>query len=275
MSAKDIVLKPIARAEADSVVKRLHYSGCAVRNSQLNIGVYYNGNLEGAIQFGPSLDKRKLVGLVAGTAWNGFIELNRLAFSELLPRNSESRALSIAMRLIRKYAPHLEWVVTFADGMQCGDGTIYRAAGFVLTGVSTGSMVELPDDFAQISGKKVAHRMTLQDKSSSVSLEMLRRTGGRNVSMVEFCRRFGGRVLPGYSFRYIYFLNPSARERLTVPTLSYDTIKRLDGQMYRGIRGGSLESEARATRARGRFNTTPPLHKGSDADGNEWKETME
>ena len=105
-----------------------------MNNSQIHIGVFYGGKLEGAMQFGPSLDKRKLQGLVEGTLWNEFIELNRLAFTDNLPRNSESRALAVAMKLLRKHAPQIKWVVTFADGTQCGDGTIYRAAGFVLTG---------------------------------------------------------------------------------------------------------------------------------------------
>lgn len=29
----------------------------------------------------------------------------------------------------------IEWVVSFADATQCGDGTIYRASGFLLTGI--------------------------------------------------------------------------------------------------------------------------------------------
>ena len=73
------------------------------------------------MSFGPSTDKTKLIGLVEGTGWNEFIELNRMAFSDLLPRNSESRALAIAVKLLRKNAPHLKWFVTFADGTQCGD----------------------------------------------------------------------------------------------------------------------------------------------------------
>lgn len=134
-SAKDIVVKPISAKAASTLVKQVHYSGKTVQNSQLHLGVYLGGKIEGAMQFGPSLDKRKIQGLVKGTGWNGFIELNRMAFSERLPRNSESRAISIAMKLIRKHYPGIEWVVSFADGTQCGDGTIYRAAGFALTGI--------------------------------------------------------------------------------------------------------------------------------------------
>jgi hypothetical protein len=73
-----------------------------------------------------------LIDLVHGTKWNEFIELNRMAFSEFLPKNSESRAIAIAIKLIKKKAPHIKWIISFADGTQCGDGTIYRAAGFDL-----------------------------------------------------------------------------------------------------------------------------------------------
>ena len=133
--AKDILLRPIPAAQANELVKRVHYSGKIVQNSQIHIGVFYDGRLEGAMQFGPSLDKRKIQGLVSGTAWHEFIELNRMAFSEALPRNSESRAIAIAMRLLKKHAPQIKWVISFADGTQCGDGTIYRASGFVLTDI--------------------------------------------------------------------------------------------------------------------------------------------
>lgn len=143
--AKDIILKPISSKDAVKIIKRLHYSGKVVQNSQIHIGVFLNGQLEGAMQFGPSLDKRKLIGLVDGTLWNEFIELNRMAFSDVLPRNSESRAIAIAMKILRKHAPQIKWVISFADGTQCGDGAIYRASGFVLTSIKeNGQLYKLP-----------------------------------------------------------------------------------------------------------------------------------
>lgn len=71
-TAKDIVVRPIDHKDAIRIVRRYHYSGTVVYNSQLHIGVFLGGKLEGALQFGPSLDKRKIVGLVAGTKWNEF-----------------------------------------------------------------------------------------------------------------------------------------------------------------------------------------------------------
>ena len=197
MGAKDIVLRPIDRREADAVVRRVHYSGKVVQNSQLHIGVFYQGRLEGAMQFGPSLDKRKIQGLVVGTPWNGFIELNRMAFTDALPRNSESRALSVAMRLLRKYAPHVQWVVTFADGAQCGDGTIYRAAGFVLTGIAISkNLVRLPSGM-------VVHKMTLESSPTAPRAELGGRsyydvTGGR-YDLAKYARLVDGVSYPRLS----------------------------------------------------------------------------
>ena len=111
-TAKDIILRPISSKEAGDLVKRVHYSGKVVQNSQFHIGVFLNGKLEGAMQFGPSLDKRKIQGLVKDTLWHEFIELNRMAFSDALPRNSESRAIAIAMRILKKHAQQIKWVIS-------------------------------------------------------------------------------------------------------------------------------------------------------------------
>ena len=104
-TAKDLRVAPISRADADRVVRLLHYSGKVVPNSQLHLGVFLGDRLEGAMQFGPSMDKRKTLGLVRGTPWNGFLELNRMAFSDRLPRNSESRKAARAYFTFRSTSP--------------------------------------------------------------------------------------------------------------------------------------------------------------------------
>src|SRR3990167_7791762 len=155
------MVRPIASADARRIVRRLHYSGKVVNNSQLHLGVFMGDRCGGAMQFGPSLDKRKIVGLVAGTQWNEFLELNRLAFADWLPRNSESRALGVAMRMLRREYPWLQWVISFADATQCGDGTIYRAAGFVLTGIKVNNQLwQAPETDARFS------RVSLTDNRS-------------------------------------------------------------------------------------------------------------
>lgn len=241
MSAKEIIVKPISSADAARIVKACHYSGKVVQNSQLHFGVFLDGKCGGAMSFGPSLDKRKMLGIVEGTTWNGFLELNRMAFADWLPRNSESRAIAVAMRLIRKAYPHIEWVVSFADGTQCGDGTIYRASGFVLTGIKENTQVwEAP------TGEKFS-RTSLTDGRSKQQQQQQARvvasrttlTKGKHVmengaaSMKQFSDA-GWKPLPGFQLRYIYFLNPEARQRLTCPVIPFSEITRRGAGMYLG-----------------------------------------
>ena len=308
--AKDIVLRPISAKEANALVKRVHYSGKVTQNSQIHIGVFYRGALEGAMQFGPSLDKRKIQPLVRGTLWNEFIELNRMAFTDVLPRNSESRALSIAFKLLRKHAPQLKWIVTFADATQCGDGAIYRASGFVLTAIKVnGQLYRLPTpnnldverckaaglidiDISvlrawlesitpghgelvdnkltvedrppkamslegaphahkmSLEGAPHAHKMSLQGAphAHKMSLEggsrpsallsevkmIMRRVTNGGTSADRLFTIMGGYPAAGYQLRYIYFLDPAYRERLTVPVLPFDKIDEVGAGMYRG-----------------------------------------
>lgn len=266
VSAKAIRVAPISRADADRVVRRVHYSGKVVQNSQLHFGVFLDGRLEGAMQFGPSLDKRKIQGLVRDTGWNSFIELNRMAFGEALPRNSESRALSVAFRIMRKAYPHIEWCVSFADGAQCGDGTIYRAAGFVLTAVKKNNQIwELPDGFKFASSTVTM----LGPKGGELVREEVRRRVSRTTmtkssnilkdgaASMRSIQEAGGKPIPGFQLRYVYFLNPAARERLTVPVLHFDKIDELGAGMYRG------ERVTRSSRAKGQDAEHPSALGGS------------
>ena len=212
-SAKDIVIKPIKASAANELVKRVHYSGKHTQNSQLHFGAFLDGKLEGAMQFGPPIDRRKVLPLVEDTEWNNMIELNRMAFSDKLPRNSESRALSVAFRLIKKHYPHIEWVLSFSDGCQCGDGTIYRASGFVLTGIKKNSTMYRTPDGDVVANKTFNNNIGRKHKGFTT----------------KDCEK-----IPGYQLRYIYFLNPAARQRLTVPILPFSKIDEIGAGMYKG-----------------------------------------
>lgn len=239
--AKDIVVKPIAAKDANALVKRLHYSGKVVNNSQLHLGVFLDDKCGGVMQFGPSLDKRKIMGLVEGTGWNEFIELNRMAFADWLPRNSESRAIGYAFRWMRKQYPHIKWCVSFADGAQCGDGTIYRASGFALTAIKVNNqMWQAPEGktFARFSLTDPTSKQQQQQARAIVSRvtqtksKATQQTNG-GASMKAY-HAAGFRPIPGFQLRYIYFLDPTARQRLTVPILPFSEIEKRGAGMYRG-----------------------------------------
>lgn len=100
--AKEIEVKVIPGSIANPFMKSHHYSGKVVNNSCLHFGCFLDGRIHGVLSFGPSLDKKKIMQLVDGTGWNNFLELNRMAFDDYLPRNSESYCIGKALRLIKK-----------------------------------------------------------------------------------------------------------------------------------------------------------------------------
>lgn len=216
-SAKEIIVKPIKSKFANDFVKKHHYSGKVV-NSQLHFGCFLNGVLGGVMSFGPSLDKRHIVGLVKNTPFYDFLELNRMAFSDLLPRNSESRCLSVAMKLIKKNYPNIKWIISFADGCQCGDGTIYRASGFLLTGIKKNKTM-LVNEKGDIRADLYFNLNNLRDLKKTY------------------------KPLDGFMLRYIYFLDKSKEKDLTVPILPYSAIDKYGARMYKGVKYASLVQE--------------------------------
>lgn len=247
--AKDLIVKPISAHDANAIIKRLHYSGKCAVNPHINLGVFMDGKCGGAMQFGPSMQKSVMTGLVDGTLWNEFLELNRMAFADWLPRNGESRCIGYAMRWIRKMYPHIKWVVSFSDGTQCGDGTIYRASGFVLTSVRENTTIhEMPD------GYKFAD-IGLRASSSLVRKRVGYKLGEKFST---FKARTGCKRVPGFQLRYIYFLDPTARERLTVPILPFSEIDKRGAGMYKG--------KPRLQRASSETIDTPGFHPGEGGE---------
>lgn len=232
--ALDVELRVIPSKIANAFIRKHHYSGKVVNNSSLHFGAFLDGKLHGVMSYGPSLDKSKMLGLVEGTGWNEFIELNRMAFDDVLPRNSESRCIALSIKLIKKHAPHIKWIVSFADGTSCGDGTIYRASNFVLTAIKENyNLCQLP------SGEKI-HKMTLESNPTSPRKELGGRsyydvTGGK-FDFKKYIEVTNAEILQGFQLRYIYFVDKKARKKLTVPELPYSKINEMGAGMYKGVK---------------------------------------
>lgn len=210
-SVKDIIVKPINATMANNFVKAHHYSGKVVPC------LFIDG--PNCIT-PPNTPFRKhpkcswllgTINLVKGTTWNGFIELNRMAFSELLPKNAESRCISVAIRLIKKFYPNIKWIISFADGCQCGDGTIYRASGFKLVGVTENTAIRINPKTHELVHVIQAHHLKIPSK--------------------EFNK---WEPLKGNMLKYIYFIDKSYEKFLTVPVLSFNMIDKMNARMYKG-----------------------------------------
>jgi hypothetical protein len=207
---KEIELKVIPAKIANDFIKKNHYSGKVVSNSFLHFGAFLDKKLHGVMSFGHSLDKAKTQKLVNGTGWNEFCELNRMAFDDYLPRNSESYCIGKALRLLKKNAPHLKWVISFADGCSCGDGTIYRASNFVLTQIKKNSTMWIDDKGNKVQNMSFATNPSLDKKQF--------------------------KPLDGYMLRYIYFIDKRCIKDLNCEIIPFSKIKELGASMYKGAK---------------------------------------
>jgi len=206
--AKEIIVKVIPSKIANEFVKKHHYSGKVVPNSKLHFGCFLDGKLGGVMQYGPSINKKGTINLVEGTGWNEFVELNRMAFSDYLPKYSESRCIAISIKLIKKNAPHIKWIISFADGTQCGDGTIYRASGFKLVGIAKNTALRVNPKNGEAMHVIQAHHLKISS---------------------EF-RKW--KPFKGHQLKYIYLIDKSMS--ITKDILPFSKIDEVGAGMYKG-----------------------------------------
>jgi hypothetical protein len=212
--AKEIIVKVISSSVANEFVKKHHYSGKVVPNSVLHFGAFLDEKLHGVLSYGTSMDKRKILPLVQPSLWNEVLELNRMAFDDYLPKYSESRCIAISIRLIKKNAPHIKWLLSYSDGTQCGDGTIYRASGFHLTGVKENKTI------LNWNGKIIADKTLNNSNYKKMGM-----SAGE-------AKRQGATALNGFQLRYIYLIDKSCK--ISVPILPFSKIDEMGAGMYKG-----------------------------------------
>jgi hypothetical protein len=212
--AKEIIVKVIPSKVANDFVKKWHYSGKVVNNSKLHFGAFLDGTLHGVMSFGSPMMKNKVLYFVKNTSWNEMLELNRMAFDDYLPKNSESRCFSIAVKLLKKNAEHIKWILSYSDGTQCGDGAIYRASGFVLTDIKRNTGI------IKLENGEIRAKMTFTKGKS-----ILKQNGKANIPL-------SSEYLDGFQLRYIYLIDKSCK--ITVPILPFSKIDEMGAGMYKG-----------------------------------------
>jgi hypothetical protein len=230
--AKEIIVKVIPAKIANEFVKKYHYSGKVVPNSILHFGCFLDEQLHGVLSYGSPMVKKNVIQFVENTKWNEMLELNRMAFNDYLPKNSESRCISISIKLIKKNAPHIKWILSFSDANLCGDGTIYRASGFHLIGVNKNtSTYQLPNGEVVCSLTSSAHRTKESNGKSGTN----------------WIKENGGKKLEGFQIRYIYVIDKTCK--ITVPILPFSKIDELGAGMYKGKKVTLQERKQQASEA--------------------------
>lgn len=195
----------IPQTIARKLIVRNHYLHSLPGGTMLCFGILFDNRLLGAVTLGagPFLAYK----LVAGAKPDDCITLTRLWLSDELPFNAESRVLGLLLRSIRKETS-LKFVVAYSDPSAGHLGTIYKATGWIYTGLSSATPLYDVGDGVPRHSRSLAHELG----SHSISYFASRGIKVRLVSQAA-------------KHRYIYFLDRTWISRLAVPIRLYPKTK--------------------------------------------------
>ena len=141
--------------------------------------------------------------LVEGAKPDDCLTLTRLWLSDRLPRNSESRALGLTLKALRRNTT-VKFLVSYAYPGLGHIGFVYQATGWVYTGLSSARPFTTSEMAFHITHGRSPMRWAATASDSGESM----------VSRVKIVPQFA-------KHRYIYFLDPILGPRLAVTALPY------------------------------------------------------
>lgn len=131
------------------IVKQYHYSKKVVPNSKLHLGIFScdSNKLVGCLQYGPPMNPKSTPGkILEGSTASDMFELNRMVLDDEQPKNSESQAISLCNKWLRKNRPDIKYLLSFSDGKEGNVGYIYQATNWIYLGFRTSDSFYLLDD---------------------------------------------------------------------------------------------------------------------------------
>lgn len=136
-SPLQLFFRKIQSSNANRVFIKNHYAHRAVPISEC-YGAYLQDKMQtlvGAISFGKPASNSLCEGCCGKQNAYRVYELNRLWMSNVCPKNSESKFIGWALRILKQ--KHPDWIlVSYADTEQKHLGIIYRASNWIYTGLS-------------------------------------------------------------------------------------------------------------------------------------------
>mgnify|MGYP006921315181 CR=1 FL=1 len=182
-------VREIDRDRANAIIVRNHYSKKFYSATYIHLGLFIEGEIYGVLQFGYAMNPASAGSVVTGTALDEYLELNRMWLDDFAPHCSESRALSYAIKFIRRKYPKIKWIQSFADE-RCGKfGAVYQASGFRYYG-------EHSAIFWELDGVIYHNSLMTRDPKLSKSAAVLQ--DGKDRAFSSTLRQF----------RYLYFMQP-------------------------------------------------------------------
>ena len=184
----DFYIKEINRNKANEIIIKNHYSKKFYNATYIHLGIYIKNELLGILQFGYAMNPASCASVVKETKIDEYLELNRMWLDDKATRNSESMAISYAVKYIRSKFKKIKWIQSFADE-RCGCfGIVYQAANFSFYGEHISKFWTLENE---------VYHNSLMTRNPKLSKSAAYLQHHKELASMEELRQF----------RYIYFIN--------------------------------------------------------------------
>ena len=115
-----------------------HYSQQAFKGAKINLGIFKKENnlLVGVLQWGRSASQKIRLDRYVKEPINinEYLELNRFCMADSEERNSESQAISLGIKWLKKNRPDIRLLVSYAGRKEGNYGYIYQATNWEYLG---------------------------------------------------------------------------------------------------------------------------------------------
>ena len=99
---KQFYIKEIDRKLANKIIIKNHYSKKVYNGTYIHLGVFYNSQIKGVLQYGYAMNPSSCKSVVKNTKKNEYLELNRMWIDDDCLKYAESRAISFSIKYIKR-----------------------------------------------------------------------------------------------------------------------------------------------------------------------------
>lgn len=193
----NITLTKANTSAVDFLVRKYHYSHKSTQNRFLSFIVNHN---KGFLQLGYGIRphiKHKISKLITK---DNYCEFDRMWLSDKLPKNSESKTISLLLKYIKKHYPKIKFIITYADGSVGNVGTIYKATNAI-------KLKPIMCDFYILKNGERVHPVSMWHRHKSRAWKLMQ-------ELYPGIKHIKGTIKnPIYQYRFLYILNKKIRRQ--------------------------------------------------------------
>jgi hypothetical protein len=225
-----VTVREISKNVARDFIERHHYTG-KFSSTRYALGVFYvedsehmffggdNEKLIGCMTYGHPVSNRTVGSITDGLELDEVLELTRLCALDGYGKNLESYVIAQSFDWLKKHAPEVKVLVSYADPEQAHTGGIYRATNWLYQGCGYSKL--MPDYSIRINETDLwTHSRTVGSRWGNKSVENLAKSIGQTFFRKEETAKH----------RYVYFLCGKKEKKrimknLKIPVFPYSEIK--------------------------------------------------